>query len=122
MTAAALLMLTGVMAAAWGTHSLRQAMVPALVEMWRTAVLYQLVHGLGILLVCGLSMLLPTGRMLIRAAGIMLFATLVFSGSLYALVLTRAGWLATFTPVGGLLFLTSWTMVAISTWQARGRN
>ncbi|MGB7793601.1 MAG: DUF423 domain-containing protein [Terrimicrobiaceae bacterium] len=42
------------------------------------------------------------------AAGI-----LVFSGSLYILALTNIRWLGAITPIGGLLFLAGWLLVAI---------
>ncbi len=37
---------------------------------------------------------------------------LVFSGSLYALVLTGQRWMGAITPVGGLCFLFGWGLLA----------
>ena len=41
--------------------------------------------------------------------------TLLFSGSLYLLVITRIGWLGAITPVGGTCFLVGWILVCLST-------
>lgn len=38
----------------------------------------------------------------------------VFSGSLYALVLTDTGWLGAITPVGGAAFILGWLALAAS--------
>jgi len=39
----------------------------------------------------------------------------VFSGSLYTLVLSGQRWLGAVTPLGGLCFLVGWALIA---WQA----
>ncbi|HLR13404.1 MAG TPA: DUF423 domain-containing protein [Burkholderiaceae bacterium] len=116
---AGLLMLTGVMAGAWGTHGLRHAVVPGLADIWKTAVFYQLLHGVAIILVSVLSAWLSTRKILLWAAWLMLLATLMFSGSLYALVLTGRHWMPFLTPIGGLCFLISWALVIIGAWGAR---
>ena len=36
----------------------------------------------------------------------------LFSGSLYALVLTQIKWLGAITPIGGVLFLAGWGALA----------
>jgi uncharacterized membrane protein YgdD (TMEM256/DUF423 family) len=41
----------------------------------------------------------------------------IFSGSLYAMALGAPRWLGAITPIGGLLFLIGWAVLA---WAARG--
>jgi uncharacterized membrane protein YgdD (TMEM256/DUF423 family) len=41
--------------------------------------------------------------------------TLIFSGTLYVMALTGIGWLGAVTPVGGLLMIAGWTLLA---WRA----
>jgi uncharacterized membrane protein YgdD (TMEM256/DUF423 family) len=44
---------------------------------------------------------------------------LLFSGSLYLLVLTGTRWLGAITPLGGLAFLAGWCLLALG---ALGRS
>ena len=44
----------------------------------------------------------------------MIAGTLVFSGSLYALVLTATPWLGAVTPIGGVLLLAGWTLLLLA--------
>lgn len=111
------MLLVGVAAGAFGAHALRNIVPAPLLGTWNTAVLYQLVHGLGILITVQLYLTLGHGLFRI-AAWTMLVATLLFSGSLYLLILTSTRWLAFVTPFGGVLFLTAWLLVIIAAWSA----
>lgn len=107
----ALLLALGVAAGAFGAHGLRQLVAPDLLDVWRTATHYQLIHGAGLLLVAALwPRLAPTPAA--WAGGLMLAGLLIFSGSLYALVLTGTRALGAITPVGGLLMILSWLALA----------
>ena len=46
------------------------------------------------------------------AGYLMLFGILLFSGSLYTLVLTRIKILGAITPIGGVLLIVSWLFFA----------
>ncbi len=112
----ALLLLIAVGAGAFGAHALKRIVAPDMLAVWQTAVLYQLVHGLGILIIAAL---LPRyGTPLMAYAGIlMLIGVLIFSGSLYTLVLTDVRWLGAITPIGGLSFMAAWVLVAWTAWR-----
>ena len=105
--------LIGVGAGAFGAHGLKNLVDPTLLAVWHTAVLYQLIHTLAILLLVGLAShmnetaLRWTSRLF--AAGIV-----IFSGSLYVLVLTNVKWLGAITPIGGVCFLAGWLCLALS--------
>ena len=45
--------------------------------------------------------------------------TVLFSGSLYLLVVTGARWLGAITPLGGLAFIAGWLLLAWAAWTAR---
>ena len=45
--------------------------------------------------------------------------TILFSGSLYVLVLTDQRWLGAITPIGGVLFLVGWITLAWTVWKQR---
>ena len=46
----------------------------------------------------------------------------VFSGSLYLLTLTGRGWLGAVTPLGGVLFLAGWALLAVAAWRGAGET
>jgi uncharacterized membrane protein YgdD (TMEM256/DUF423 family) len=114
---AALTLLTGVAAGAFGAHGLKRILGPEWLPVWQTAVLYQLIHGLGMLAIAALGA--RFGSALLSNAGLAMFAGIVlFSGSLYVLALTGTRWLGAITPIGGLFFLAAWAMVAIAAYRA----
>jgi uncharacterized membrane protein YgdD (TMEM256/DUF423 family) len=101
----------GVAAGAFGAHALKERLAPDLLEVWRTAALYQLVHALGMILAGLAATQRPTGS--IAAAGwALLLGTVLFSGSLYVLALSGVRWLGAITPFGGLAFLAGWALLA----------
>ena len=80
--------------------------------------LYHLIHALGILAVALLGA--RYGSPLLSAAGLVMFAGIVLSGSLYLLALTGTHWLGAVTPLGGVAFLASWAMVALAAYRSQG--
>ena len=100
-----------VAAGAFGAHALEGAVPPERLVTWGTAAHYGLAHALALLL-AGLVAEGRPGR-LVRAAGWLFLAGLVlFSGSLYALVLLDAPALGRVTPLGGLAFIVGWGCLA----------
>lgn len=114
--AAALSLMIGVGAGAFGAHGLKRVLTVDMMQIWQTAVLYQLVHGLGMLAVAAL--MARFGSPLLAWAGLlMLVGILFFSGSLYVLALSGAKWLGAVTPIGGTLFIIAWLLVALAAWR-----
>ncbi len=110
---AALVMALGVGAGAFGAHALRGLVAPDRMPIWQTAVLYHMIHGLGMLAVALLGMQIPSTRLRLAGA-LMLAGVVIFSGSLYALVLTDTKWLGAITPLGGVAFIAAWCLVALA--------
>ena len=107
----AVLGFVGVALGAFGAHGLRQRVPPEMIEVWKTGVLYHLVHTLALLLVAAFGARVGRGALV---AGLFLAGIVIFSGSLYLLVLTgQRGWGAV-TPLGGVAFLLGWLMLAIT--------
>lgn len=118
MLCGALLLALGVAAGAFGAHGLRRIVSPESLETWRTAAHYQMLHGLGLLLIAALwPHVAPT--LAAWAGSLMLTGAIVFSGSLYALVLTDTRILGTITPIGGLLMIVAWVLLAWAAWLER---
>jgi uncharacterized membrane protein YgdD (TMEM256/DUF423 family) len=101
----------GVALGAFGAHGLRERVSPAMLEVYKTGVLYHLIHAVALLAVAlGADRLArPRAVAALWAAGVV-----IFSGSLYALALTGVGKLGAITPVGGLLFMAGWVTLAIN--------
>lgn len=109
--AAALLGFFAVALGAFGAHGLKGRVGPEFLEIWKTGVLYHLVHAV-VLVVLALA---GAGLRGVRiASGLFVAGILVFSGTLYALVLTGRGFWGAITPVGGLLLLGGWLALAIA--------
>ena len=108
---AGILGFVGVALGAFGAHALRGRVAPEMIEVWKTGVLYHLVHALALLGVA----LAPARIGWPRAvAGLFVAGIVVFSGSLYVLVLSGQHWLGAVTPLGGVAFLSGWAALAAS--------
>lgn len=114
LVAGAVLALVAVMAGAFGAHGLRHLVDARGLEVFNTAVTYQVYHSLALILLAILAGFGCSRRLLSAAAGFFLAGILMFSGSLYLLVLTGAHWLGPVTPVGGLCFMIGWILVVIT--------
>lgn len=91
-----------VAAGAFGAHALRDAVTPERLATWQTGASYHLVHAVVLLVLASR----PAPRRLpfaLLATGVVLF-----SGSLYALVLLDAPRLGMITPLGGVAFIAGW--------------
>jgi uncharacterized membrane protein YgdD (TMEM256/DUF423 family) len=110
----ALFALLAVMAGAFGAHGLRGVIDERGLEVFQTAVTYQIVHSLALILVAILPVAGLSRRLLGIAAGFFVAGILLFSGSLYLLVLTDLRWMGPVTPVGGIGFTAGWIMVAMA--------
>ena len=91
-----------VMLGAFGAHGLESAMPNADLSPWKTAVTYQMWHALALLAI-GLHPKQPR-----LPALLFVFGILIFSGSLYTLVLTQTMWLGAITPIGGASLIAGW--------------
>jgi uncharacterized membrane protein YgdD (TMEM256/DUF423 family) len=105
LTLAGTLGFSAVLLGAFGAHGLRDRLAPSLLEIYRTGVLYHLVHALVVLAVAFGADRLRRPRLV---AGLFTAGIAIFSGTLYLLAITATMWLGAITPVGGLLLLAGW--------------
>jgi uncharacterized membrane protein YgdD (TMEM256/DUF423 family) len=86
---------------------------------FKTAAEYQMYHAAALCLVGLLRT--PKCERSRRIAGCsFLLGTILFSGSLYALVLSKQTWLGAITPIGGVLFIVGWFALAYAACPAGG--
>jgi len=109
--------LIGVALGAFGAHGLKTKVAPEMLTVWNTAVQYHLIHALGLLLIGILYHLMPDAPLIKTAGWSILLGIILFSGSLYALVLTGTKPLGIITPIGGVAFLVGWLLIAIAAWR-----
>ena len=100
----------GVALGAFGAHALKAILSPKLFETFETGVRSQMDHGLGLLALAWAISRWP-GRRLLPAAWLLVAGTVVFSGSLFLLVLTGARWVGAITPFGGTMLIAGWSLV-----------
>ena len=93
---------------AFGAHSLKKLLSAENLEIYKTGVLYHLIHS-AVLLAIGLNSTYDfTTSFLFILAGIILF-----SFSLYAYSVTDIKAFAMITPVGGVSLLLGWLFIII---------
>lgn len=109
---ASVLMAVGIILGAFGGHALKAKLDPYHLEVYKIAVLYHLIHALGLFAVAWVSSL--TNDPKVTLAGYFLLAGIVlFSGSLYILSITQIKWIGAITPLGGLSFIIGWILLAL---------
>lgn len=109
-----LMMALAIILGAFGAHGLKGRLSAEMMQVYQTAVLYHLVHGLGLLIVGWLSVMRPMEPMTRSAAIAFIIGIILFSGSLYALSLTGVKKLGMITPFGGLSFIVGWIFLYLS--------
>ncbi|MDP6963563.1 MAG: DUF423 domain-containing protein [Planctomycetota bacterium] len=103
---------------AFGAHYVKDLIGEQLTEAWQTAVRYQFLHALAILvLAINYSKIefFAVGRVISWFA----IGTILFSGSLYVLSLTGIKAFGPVTPVGGVCFLVGWFEIVLGTFKVK---
>ena len=103
----------GVVLGAFGAHSLRGSIEPRLMETFQTAVQYQLIHALALLMVSLTMGWLGQSLSFEISAYAFMAGVILFSGSLYGLVFTDMKWLGPVTPLGGLCLIVGWLALLV---------
>jgi len=108
---------------AFASHGLAQHLDARALDWVQTGSRYEMWHALALLWVAW-SHSSGKRRFVDQIAGWgFLVGAALFSGSLYAMAITSAGWLAFVTPLGGAGFLVGWLALAWSALsQGRGRR
>ncbi len=109
-----LVLAAGIALGAFGTHALQGRLAPDMRAVYQTAVLYHLIHGVGLLAVGWMAVLKPSNPLVQTAGWALLLGIGLFSGSLYLVSLTGLKKLGMITPIGGLAFLWGWICLALA--------
>ena len=111
-----------VAAGAFGAHGLRAVLEShGQAGNWETASRYALCHALAVVAVGTLALIRPAVS-LAAAGWCFLAGTVIFSGCLFALALSGLKPLGAVVPVGGLLLIAGWALLAVAGWRAAGEH
>ncbi|MCE9526244.1 MAG: DUF423 domain-containing protein [Planctomycetales bacterium] len=111
----------GVAAGTFGAHALPDYLKAAGAESdllrrqnwWETGVRYQMYHALALFAVAWIAE--KRKSFLPGFAGLSMFVgTLIFSGCLFALALTGQKFIGAIVPIGGVLFIVGWVLLAVA--------
>lgn len=112
--AGAILALFAVIFGAMGAHALKKILTPEELQSFETAVRYQFLHALALMLLGTLAYMNAELKVSLRKPALfILLGTLLFSGSIYLLVLSHQlsinlSFLGPVTPIGGTLMIVGW--------------
>ncbi len=107
---------------AFGAHGLKRLVSPLQIETFKTGVQYHFYHAFAIALAVIVSQFTDDKRVN-RVILLFMEGIILFSGSLYGLTFAEiahvegAGWLGVVTPIGGLLFIYGWLLLAWSVYK-----
>ena len=114
---ASLLGALSVMLGAFAAHQLKSVVSADVLQVFETAVKYQMYHVLALLATGILLQQFPV-KQLKWAANLFVAGIILFSGSLYLLCYIKhqeipASWVGAVTPFGGVCFIAGWIFLAI---------
>ncbi|MEQ1796274.1 MAG: DUF423 domain-containing protein [Nitrospira sp.] len=113
-----LLAALAVAAGAFGAHMLKAVLDPPMLAVFETAARYQMYHALGMIAV-GLAGQVFACPQVARAGWCLAAGTFLFCGSLYGVSLLGIRWLGAITPIGGLAFITGWSLFGWYVWREK---
>lgn len=99
---------------AFGAHVLEKKLSDKMLQVYHTAVQYEMFHALGLILIAVLYEKLGASSLINTAGWSMFIGIVLFSGSLYALSMSGIKILGAITPFGGLAFLLSWVLLIVA--------
>ena len=97
---------------AFGAHGLKSKVSPADLAIFETGVQYHMYHALGLILIGVLGFHYNSDVIQLPAV-LLSIGILIFSGSLYILVLTGLRWMGAITPIGGVAFIAGWLLLVL---------
>ncbi len=115
----ALLMFAGLVLGALGTHLVADRVSSRELASYETAVLYQLLHALGLVLVGVVGASTIVTAKLRWAARLMAIGIAMFCGSIYLATAGAPRLVLEVAPAGGMALMLSWLLLA---WHAATRT
>jgi uncharacterized membrane protein YgdD (TMEM256/DUF423 family) len=111
--AGALFMLASLVLGALGTHVVASRVPAGVYSSYETAVLYQSLHALGLILVAVLARTTGVTGWLRGSAALMALGMVLFSGTIYLVTAGASRELLAAAPGGGMALMASWASLAV---------
>lgn len=99
---------------AFGAHALKLKISPEALSTFQTGVQYHFYHSLGLIMIGITSRMGKLSTALSISGWMMVFGIILFSGSLYAISITGIRSFGMITPIGGIMLIASWVVLAIA--------
>jgi uncharacterized membrane protein YgdD (TMEM256/DUF423 family) len=106
---------------ALGAHALKSQLTAEQLETFHTAVHYQMIHAIGLILI-GLLSVYHQSRWFDLSGWAMLVGIILFSGFLFLWLATGRRFFVYPVPVGGIAFIIGWLLLAIGALGLWGKN
>lgn len=103
--------MTGIALGAFGAHFLKERLSSEKLSVLEIGIRYQIYHALALFVVAWAISRWPS-QSTISVGWLFIMGVLLFSGSLYLIVLTGQRWLGAVTPIGGLAMILGWAILA----------
>lgn len=111
----AILALLAVGAGAFAAHGLETVLDRHQLGIFETAARYQMYHAIALIAVGAIASCPGYSTRWLKLTSLaFVLGIVLFSGSLYALVLTGIGLLGAVTPLGGVMFMFGWLALAVA--------
>jgi len=107
---ASFMMALSIALGAFGAHGLKSIVTTDMLKIYNTGIEYQFYNTMGLFVLAFLINFKNNPKLLIRSAWLIILGMLIFSFSLYALVLLSLPILGAVTPIGGTLLIIAWLM------------
>jgi uncharacterized membrane protein YgdD (TMEM256/DUF423 family) len=108
---------TAVAIGAFGAHGLKEKLTSEMIEVYKTALLYQFIHTI-VLLILSLANFTKTKV----ASVFFLLGIILFSFSLYIYSTSGIEFFAMITPIGGVCFLIGWFWLIVEVIRMKKRE
>ena len=110
---ASFMMAIGIFLGAFGAHILKQFISDELLRVYEIGIKYYFFNTLGLFIIAFILQYKPHSNIIFTSAFLILIGTLLFSVSLYLLVILKISYIAMITPIGGITLLFGWLLTAI---------
>lgn len=114
LTIASFMMALAIAIGAFGAHGLKSIVEPKLLITYHTGVEYHFYNTLGLFAASFVMFLKENSKKAVIASWLIFVGTIIFSFSLYLLVILDAPYLGAITPIGGTIQIIGWVLLAIS--------